>query len=155
MIDVASRNGMMWHVWECRSALILGKGNAAFRFDLLQSHRSIGRRARKDHADGLRTTVVGQGGEKGVDGEATPLLQGFGEQLEHPVFQGHIRLRGSHIDLVGLQGHPLLAFMNWQRGDTSQQRRQETGMRWVQVLDNHIGHPCSGWERTEELRQGI
>src|SRR3954447_5928497 len=105
---------MVRHLGKNGGVLILSKGDTSFCFDLLQSDRPVRSRPRENNANRTRTAFVGQGEEKGINSKAPAMLLEPGEQPEHTVFQGHIRMRWDHIDMVWFQNHPLLSFLHRQ-----------------------------------------
>ena len=113
LINAASDNGMLRHLGEKSGVLLLSKRDAAFRLDLLQSDGPVRSRPREQHADRTRAAFMGQGEEKGVNGKAPTMLLEPGEQPEYTVFEGHVRVRWDHIDMVWFQNHPLLSFQHW------------------------------------------
>ena len=90
-------NGATGHAVEFGRRRFLDKDHPGFFLDGPEAQRAVGAHAREDHADALVLPVIGQGAEEEINGQAQAPGRHRGEQVQHPVQDGHVTCSaGSH-----------------------------------------------------------
>jgi hypothetical protein len=81
-------------------------------------------------------------------------LQGLG-QPEVAVPDCQIDARRNEIYVVAFELHPVCGLQNLHRRVAGQQIDHEALVLWIEMLDQHEGHATIGWQRFEELPEGV
>ena len=71
--------------------------------------------------------------------------------MEHAARDGQESARRDHIDMVGLNRHPVRRQTNGHFGMAREQFGQKAFMGGVEVLDNEIGHAATGGQCAQKI----
>jgi len=106
-IDRAAADGALRHAVVFGRLSILGESDAAGGLDLRQSQRAVRAGTRQDHADRGRLLIFGQRLEELVDRQVQSARLTTGLELQDSRGDGHRRVGGDDVDVVGANGQVL------------------------------------------------
>src|SRR5436190_21396900 len=136
ILDTARGNGVLWHLWEAGGVRILSEGDTTLGLDRLQTQSAIRGGAREQYPDRQLLPFARKGGEEAVNRET--LSAGLGQRLEHEgvLLECEVGSGRRNIDVVWFHGHASGDFAHWHLRRASEQVRQQTLIRCIQLLDD-------------------
>lgn len=149
-IDGAARHaverGSGWRLHEHCAGLLL---------DRTQPQRAVRAHAGQDHADAVLLLVGRQGTEEVVDGQVQAARRRRFEQVQDAMEDRQVAVGRDDIDVIRLDGHPVLDSHHRHRGDALQQLRQGALVGGVEMLDDDEGQTAGRWHLPEKQLQRL
>lgn len=132
----------------------LGDGQAAAFLDRAQADGTVAACAGEDHAGAGLAARHGQGLEEGVDRRALTAALDRRAEMQLAIGQGQRGVGRNDIDAVSLDDHAVGGLYDRDAGGPAEDVRQDTGVRRVEVLDDHEGHAAIGPQMRQQGFQG-
>jgi len=117
--------------------------------------RTVRSGARENHANRQRTSICCQRLQKLIDHGRRTGRRRAGRQTQPPTLDRQQGAGRDDIDVARLDGLPVRGLEDGHSGGASQERRELTRVRGVEVLDNNDGQVGGGWKRGQQPTAGL
>ena len=156
-VDETARDGAVRHAAKTWLGAIarLRKDKAALLLDRFDTENAVAAASREHDADGIFAAILGERTEKHVDGTA---LWMFGFDLpesKRPTVYRQGGVRRENVDAVRLNLLAIARDMDGQAGVPRENVREEALSIRREMGDDDKSHAEIGWNRFEELLQGL